>query len=98
MTEDARNANFSNEGGVEYRFRFLKNIMGMWLLQNIRKEIGKKYTYDEMMHLAMQSDYTKTFDCNDSSLTAPASMIGAIQALLGFSRLKPFPASRSTPF
>ena len=83
LSEGAREANFTNEGGVEYRFRFLKNIMGMWLLQNIRKEMGKKLTYDEMMHLAMESDYKKTFDCNDPTLTAPESMIGAIKALLG---------------
>lgn len=83
LSEEARKANFTNEGGVEYRFRFLTNIMGMWLFQNIRREIGKKLTYDEMMQLAMQSDYRKTFNCNDSTLTAPDSMIGAIQALLG---------------
>lgn len=83
LTEAACSANFTNEGGVEYRFRFLTNIMGMWLFQNIRKETGKQYTYDEMMQLAMNSAYRKTFNCNDPALTAPESMIGAIQSLLG---------------
>ena len=83
LTDEARKANFTNEGGVEYRFRFLMNIMGMWLFQNIRKEIGKKLTYDEMMQLAMNSGYTKTFNCNDPTLVTPDSMIGAIRALLG---------------
>lgn len=83
LTQKACEANFTNEGGVEYRFRFLTNIMGMWLFQSIRKEIGKTLSYDEMMQAAMQSDYCKTFNCNDSTLTAPESMIGAIQALLG---------------
>ena len=83
VCEEARKANFTNEGGVEYRFRFLKNIMGMWLFQNIRREIGKTKTYDEMMELAMASSYTKTFDCNDPTLTAPESMLSAIRALLG---------------
>ena len=83
LSTQAQKANFTNEGGVEYRFRFLKNIMGMWLFQNIRKDLGKKYTYDEMMLLAMESDYQKTFDCNDPSLTAPESMLDAIKALLG---------------
>ncbi len=87
LSEEARVANFTNEGGVEYRFRFLKNIMGMWLLQNIRKELGKTLTYDEMMQLAKQSDYKKTFDCNDPTLTAPASMLSAIRALLGNAEL-----------
>ena len=83
LSAQAQKANFTNEGGVEYRFRFLKNIMGMWLFQNIRKDLGKRYTYDEMMHLAMESDYRKTFDCNDPSLTAPEHMLDAISALLG---------------
>ena len=83
LSAAARDANFTNEGGVEYRFRFLKNIMGMWLFQNIRKELGKRYTYDEMMELAQGSNYKKTFDCNDPTLTAPDSMLGAIRALLG---------------
>lgn len=83
LTDEACKANFTNEGGVEYRFRFLTNIMGMWLFQNIRNEIGKKYSYDEMMQLAMRSDYCRTFNCNDPTLTAPESMISAIQALLG---------------
>jgi len=50
----ALEANFANEGGVEYRFRFSKNIMGMWLFQNIRKELNERYAYDEMMHMAME--------------------------------------------
>ena len=83
LTDAAQKANFTNEGGVEYRFRFLKNIMGMWLFQNIRKEIGKQYSYDDMMRLAMGSAYTRTFDCNDPTLNAPQSMCGAIRALLG---------------
>ena len=83
LSDAAQNANFTNEGGVEYRFRFLKNIMGMWLFQNIRKELGKQYTYDEMMEMAKGSAYRGCFDCNDPTLTAPESMLGAIRALLG---------------
>lgn len=83
LTQEAQKANFTNEGGVEYRFRFLKNIMGMWLFQNLRRDLNKKYTYDEMMHMAQGSSYIKTFDCNDPSLTAPQSMLQAIRKLLG---------------
>ncbi len=82
-TTDAKNANFTNEGGVEYRYRFLKNIMGMWLFQGIRKSIDKKYTYDEMMEMAMESTYEKTFDPNAPRLTAPICMLGAIRECLG---------------
>ena len=80
---EASEAGFTNEGGVEYRYRFLENIMGMWLFQNIRKNLNKKYTYDEMMNMAMQSDYDKLINPNDSSFTAPQSMVEAIRKYLG---------------
>lgn len=86
-SDEARNENFSNEGGVEYRFRFLKNIMGMWLFQNVRRNVGKKYTYDEMMHLAMESSYTKIIDVNHPSLSAPDNMINAVNKLAGDEKL-----------
>ena len=86
-TKDALAANFTNEGGVEYRYRFLKNIMGMWLFQNIRKELDKKYTYDQMMQMAMDSDFTQTVDVTDSCFNAPDSMIEAFRTKLGMPNL-----------
>ena len=83
LTDDARLANLSNEGGAEYRFRFLKNIMGMWLFQNVRKNTGKKYSYDEMMKMAMESKFDVIIDVNDASLVAPESMIAAVNKLAG---------------
>lgn len=79
---EASEAGFTNEGGVEYRYRFLENIMGMWLFQNIRKNLNKKYTYDEMMNMALQSNYGKLIDPNDKSFTAPDNMIDAIREYL----------------
>ncbi|MBQ4333376.1 MAG: rhamnulokinase [Clostridia bacterium] len=83
VSEEALAANFTNEGGIEYRFRFLKNIMGMWLFQNIRKELNKQYTYDEMMHMAMASDYCRLIDPTDPVFLAPDSMLQAIRTYLG---------------
>ena len=34
-------ANFTNEGGYEYRYRYLKNIMGLWMIQSVRRELGE---------------------------------------------------------
>lgn len=82
-TPDALEAGLTNEGGTHGRYRFLKNIMGMWLFQNIRKELNKRYTYDEMMYMAQESTYAGTFDPTDASLLAPESMLSAIRALLG---------------
>lgn len=82
LSEAALAANFTNEGGVNNTYRFLKNIMGMWLFQNIRKNLDKKYTYDEMMYMAMESKFCETFDPNDERLVAPESMIDAVRACL----------------
>ncbi len=83
LSDDALAANFSNEGGIEYRFRFLKNIMGMWLFQSIRKNLNKKYTYDEMMEMAMASDFTEKIDPTDNAFLAPDNMIEAVRTYLG---------------
>lgn len=83
ISKEAKNANFTNEGGINYRYRFLKNIMGMWLFQGLRKSLGKKCSYDEMMYMAKLSTYTKTFDPNDPRLTAPKCMLTAIRECLG---------------
>ena len=82
LTDAALRANFSNEGGYK-TYQFLKDIMGMWLFQNIRKNLDKKYTYDQMMEMAIASPYKKTFDPNDSRLVAPENMITAIRDCLG---------------
>lgn len=83
LGDNARQLNFTNEGGIDYRFRFLKNYMGMWLFQNIRRNLNKSMTYDEMMTLAMNCGEYKYFDVNDSTLVAPKNMIEAIGKLIG---------------
>lgn len=83
LGDNARQLNFTNEGGIDYRFRFLKNYMGMWLFQNIRRNLNKSMTYDEMMTLAMNCGEYKYFDVNESALVAPKNMIEAIGKLIG---------------
>lgn len=83
LSDSARILNFTNEGGIDYRFRFLKNYMGMWLFQNIRRNLNKSMSYDEMMHLAMSCEHCEYFDVNDSTLVAPKNMIEAIGKLIG---------------
>lgn len=79
-TENSRKHNFTNEGGYHYRYRYLKNIMGMWMMQNLRREFKHKYSFDELYQLAYIGRYfTSTVDVNDESFLAPESMIKAIQ-------------------
>lgn len=82
LNDNARKLNFTNEGGIDYRFRFLKNYMGMWLFQNIRRNLNKSMTYDEMMSLAKNCSEYKYFDVNDSTLVVPKNMIDAIGKLI----------------
>ncbi len=81
--EKAQKANFANEGGIDYRYRFLKNYMGMWLFQNIRKNIDKSKTYDEMMYMAMDCPEHYEIDVNADDFLAPDNMIDAIRNYLG---------------
>ncbi len=87
LSEAALNANFANEGGINSRFCFLKNIMGMWLFQNVRKNLDKRYSYDDMMHLAMNCKTHEEIDTNDKSFVAPENMIEAIRSYIGKSDL-----------
>lgn len=80
ITDETQTANFTNEGGIDYRFRFLKNYMGMWLLQNIRKNLNKSLTYDEMMFKAEACNEFDYLDVNHESLVAPENMIEAVKA------------------
>lgn len=87
LNDSARKLNFTNEGGIDYRFRFLKNYMGMWLFQNIRRNLNKKLSYDDMMNLAKNCGEYKYFDVNDNTLVAPKNMIDAIGKLIGSDNL-----------
>ncbi len=83
-SEKAREHNFTNEGGASYRFRFLKNIMGLWIIQSIRKELDGKYTFAELCDMATALGDTKyRINVNDSCFLAPDSMIGAINRYCG---------------
>ncbi len=82
LSKDAMEGGFTNEGGIQGRYRFLQNIMGMWLFQNIRKNLDKKYTYDEMMELAKASNFKELIDPNAKEFIAPENMIEAIRTHL----------------
>ena len=90
-SENALIANFTNEGGYDYRFRFLKNIMGLWMIQSVKKELEAGYAYegrkgDEdygFANLCAQASRAKIdsiVDVSDDRFLAPASMIAEVQA------------------
>ncbi|MCM1184391.1 MAG: rhamnulokinase [Roseburia sp.] len=72
--------NFTNEGGYDYRFRYLKNIMGLWMIQSLRKEIDNRYSFAELCDMASKESISSIVDCNDDSFLAPENMQEAVKA------------------
>ncbi len=71
--------NLTNEGGFGYRFRYLKNIMGLWMIQSVRRELVPGMSYGEICHMAAKSEIPSTVNCNDDRFLAPAGMTLEVQ-------------------
>ncbi len=78
-TKESRERNFTNEGGYEYRFRYLKNIMGLWMIQSVKKEIGADLSFDEICKMASKTKIGSLVDCNNERFLAPQSMTEEVQ-------------------
>lgn len=66
--------NFTNEGGYDYRFRYLKNIMGLWMIQSVRSEIAPELGFGEICEGASKCGITSIVDANASRFLAPDNM------------------------
>lgn len=83
-SEKSRLHNFTNEGGFDRRYRYLKNITGLWMIQSMKKELGGDYTFDMLCDMAKEYDSTPLrVDVNDSRFLAPESMINEVKAAVG---------------
>ena len=83
LGDKAREFNFTNEGGYERRYRFLKNIMGLWIIQSIKKE-AQIYSFPELSVMARAvGDTNARIDVNDNAFLAPENMTEAIRAWCG---------------
>ena len=78
--EQSREANFTNEGGYDYTVRFLKNIMGLWMIQSVRNEMNKAYSFAQLCAMAEEvKDFPSRVDVDEHRFFAPDSMIGTIR-------------------
>lgn len=81
----ARSGGFSNEGGVDGSIRFLKNAMGMWLVQESRREWarqGKDLSFGEIANAgAAEKPYRAVIDVNDARLQGTGDVPGVIRYL-----------------
>lgn len=81
ISERSQQLNFTNEGGLAGTTRVLKNITGMWILEQCRKEWkaqGKDYSYPQIMQMFEASASTAVFNPDDPCFANPASMLTAI--------------------
>ncbi|MCD8382504.1 MAG: rhamnulokinase [Clostridiales bacterium] len=94
-TEASRAQNFTNEGGAWYRYRYLKNIMGLWMIQSIRRELNgvnyvsgktartsseKQWSFPDLIEAAQGAqDFPSVVDVDDAGFLAPDSMIQAVK-------------------
>ena len=81
LTEEARKAEFTNEGGVGGRIRFLQNITGLWILQRLMaewKERGEEQTFGELLPAAAKASISSIIPVADAAFTNPPSMEKAI--------------------
>ena len=86
INEASPRLNFTNEGGIDGTTRFLKNITGMWLLEQSRKvwaAEGRTYTYGEMEKMARsEAAFPSIVNPDDPRFAAPANMVDAIDSYL----------------
>ena len=89
-------ANFTNEGGYDRRFRYLKNIMGLWMIQSIRRELsglcyvagreersdtGREWTFPDLIAAAAEAEgFPSVVNANDERFLAPVCMAEAVKS------------------
>ena len=91
LSGEAQEANFTNEGGYDHRFRFLKNIMGLWMIQSVQRELmsdsyksasveDNDFSFGNLCTRAKEALCDSVVDANDSRFLAPVSMIEEVKA------------------
>ena len=84
INEQSLAYDFTNEGGVGGTFRFLKNIMGLWLVQECRREwarSGESFSYDELSRMAAEAPaFGSLISLKDTRFLPPGDMPGRIRA------------------
>jgi len=83
ITSESLAYNFTNEGGVNGTIRFLKNIMGLWLVQECRREwarLGSSFSYAELTAMAAEAPAFVGFvDPSDARFLPPGDMTARLQ-------------------
>ncbi len=90
LTEASREANFTNELGVDGRIRYLRNVMGLWLLQeSLRAWRLHADDLPALLRAAAQVPSQPVFDVDDPRLLAPGDLPARLATLLQESGTRP---------
>ncbi len=79
----ALDAGYSNEGSIKNQVRLQINIMGLWMIQQVRHELDDKYSFAELADMARENPVDDEINVNDQKFLAPESMIDAINESVG---------------
>lgn len=79
-SEESCKRNLTNEGGFDYRFRYLKNIMGMWMINSAKNEIAKDMSFGEICQMASETSIPSIVPANDDRFLAPKNMTKEVQS------------------
>ncbi|MGI6229790.1 MAG: rhamnulokinase [Tractidigestivibacter sp.] len=86
-TPESAAANFTNEGGVAGTYRYLKNVMGLWMIQSVRRELarpdGSLPSWDQLVDAASKAHnegFSSVVDAQDERFLAPQSMTLELQS------------------
>ncbi|MET9313033.1 rhamnulokinase family protein [Kribbella sp. NPDC003505] len=79
LTDDARAANFTNEGGVDGRIRFLRNVMGLWILQECQRVWGDDDLAGLLRDAADAPPFAVLIDPDAPEFLAPGNMPARIE-------------------
>lgn len=79
-TKESMEKNLTNEGGYDYRFRYLKNIMGMWMINSAKKEIADDMSYADICSMASKTTVASIVPANDDRFLAPKNMTEEVKA------------------
>ncbi len=72
--------NFTNEGGYDYCYRYLKNIMGLWMIQSVRNQLSSPISFaDICIEAEKEKNFPSRVKVDDSCFLSPENMIVAIQ-------------------
>ena len=82
-SKSAMEAGYSNEGSIKHQVRLQINIMGLWMIQQVRHELEDKYSFVELVNMAKENPVDYEINVNDQRFLAPDNMTAEINAAVG---------------